>query len=210
MKKEFDTYLFDFDGTLIDSYESLVYVFEGAYARVGVKVPEGYTRHLMRVPLYVGYKELNGPEDEESKKIFGDAIIELLDDPHTLKITKTYEEVKDTLLRLHKLGKRLGIVTSNNRKHVKEVLKAVDIDENIFSIIVGNQESKRHKPYPDPILKALELLDISNEGVAYVGDGLDDMRCAVASNVFPLLLDRHNEYQDIDFYKINTLDELLK
>ena len=210
MKKEFDTYLFDFDGTLIDSYESLVYVFEGAYARIGVKVPEGYTRHLMRVPLYVGYKELNGPADEENKKVFGEAIIELLDDPHTLKITKTYEEVKETLLRLHKLGKRLGIVTSNNRKHVKEVLKAVDIDENIFSIIVGNQESKRHKPYPDPILKALELLDISNEGVAYVGDGLDDMRCAVASNVFPLLLDRHNEYQEIDFYKINTLDELLK
>lgn len=210
MKKEFDTYLFDFDGTLIDSYESLVYVFEDAYARIGVKVPEGYTRHLMRVPLYVGYKELNGPEDEESKKIFGEAIIELLDDPHTLKITKTYEEVKETLLRLHKLGKRLGIVTSNNRKHVKEVLKAIDIDENIFSIIIGNQESKRHKPYPDPILKALELLGISNEGVAYVGDGLDDMRCALASDVFPLLLDRHNEYQDIDFYKINTLDELLK
>ena len=209
MKKEFDTYLFDFDGTLIDSYESLVYVFEGAYSRVGVKVPDGYTLHLMRVPLYVGYQELNGPEDEASKKIFGDAIIELLDDPKTLELTKTFKEVKDTLLALHKMGKTLGIVTSNNKKHVKEVLKAVAIDENIFSVIVGNQESKRHKPYPDPILKALELLKISNDGVAYVGDGMDDMRCAEASNVFPLLLDRNKEYLNEKYYTVYTLDELL-
>ena len=65
--RQFQTYLFDFDGTLVDSYESLVKVFEGAYSKVGVTVPEGYTLRLMRCPLYVGYQGLNGPDDEESK-----------------------------------------------------------------------------------------------------------------------------------------------
>ena len=98
--KEFDTYLFDFDGTLVDSYESLVKVFEGAYQKVGVKVPHGYTLRLMRCPLYVGYQELNGPEDEESKKIFGEEIIRLLDDPEVLKATKAYKEVKSVQIIL--------------------------------------------------------------------------------------------------------------
>ena len=192
--KEFDTYLFDFDGTLVDSHDSLVIVFEGAYSKVNVKVPEGYVLRLMRIPLFQGYEELNAPEDEESKKIFGNEIICLLDNPEVLKATKTYLDTKEVLIELHRRGKKLGIVTSNNKKHVKEVLKYIGLDENIFSVIVGNQETKKHKPNPDPILKALELLGENKEKACYVGDGLDDMRCAINASVTPILLDRKNEY----------------
>ena len=194
----FDTYLFDFDGTLVDSYESLVMVFEGAYSLVGVTVPKGFTRRLMRCPLYVGYAELNGPDDDESKKIFGDAIIRLLDDPKVLKATHAYPEVKEVLLELKRQGATLGIVTSNNSKHVREVLRYLDIDENLFSVIVGNEATRVHKPNADPILKGLELLGITDfSGVCYVGDAMDDLVSAVNAGVTPILVDRHKEY-DID------------
>ena len=193
---EFKTYLFDFDGTLVDSYESLVLVFEGAYSKVGVKVPEGYTRRLMRCPLYVGYEELNGPDDEESKKIFGDEIIRLLDEPSVLKATKAYSEVIEVLHELKKQGKQLGIVTSNNKKHVGEVLHFLGIEDDLFSVIVGNQETKKHKPNPDPIWKGLELLGESKENACYVGDALDDCLSAINAGVTPILVDRHHEYKD--------------
>lgn len=208
--KEFDTYLFDFDGTLVDSYESLVKVFEGAYQKVGVKVPHGYTLRLMRCPLYVGYQELNGPEDEESKKIFGEEIKRLLDDPEVLKATKAYKEVKEVLSTLFSKGKRLGIVTSNSSKHVREVLSFLDMDEKMFSVIVGNEATKKHKPNPDPIYKALEILNIGKENVCYVGDAIDDMNTALNAKVTPILVDRLFEHGNSCELTIYTLDELLK
>ncbi len=207
--KEFDVYLFDFDGTLVDSYESLVLVFEGAYSAVNVKVPEGYTLRLMRCPLYVGYEELNGPQNEASKKLFGDEIIRLLDDEEVLKATKAYPEVEETLKELVNRGKKLGIVTSNNKKHVREVLRFLGIDESLFSIIVGNEETKKHKPNPDPIYKGLELLNVGKNGVCYVGDARDDMASAINAGVAPVLVDRKDEYHGECEFEIDNLTGLL-
>ena len=192
--EEFDTYLFDFDGTLVDSHDSLVLVFKGAYSKVEIDVDEKWVLRLMRIPLFQGYEELNAPDDEESRRIFGNEIIRLLDDPEVLKATKTYSDVREVLKELYSRGKKLGIVTSNNAKHVREVLDFINLDKNMFSVIVGNQETKLHKPHPDPILKGLEILNESKERACYVGDGLDDMRSAVNADVTPILVDRRDEY----------------
>ena len=206
--EEFNVYFFDFDGTLVDSRDSLLAVFKRAYKSVGIEVGDEHILRLMRVQLQQGYRELGAPEDEESVKVFADEIIRLLDVPEITKLVKNYEDVKQALFVLKSMGKTLGIVTSNNQKHVRDVLRHLGIDENLFSVIVGNKETKLHKPNPDPILKALELLNISNEGVCYVGDGLDDMACAVNANVYPILLDRLDEYGDSNHVVIKTLDEL--
>ena len=204
----YSTYLFDFDGTLVDSHDSLVKVFEGAYSSVGISVPEGYVLRLMRIPLFVVYEELNGPKDEESKIIFEKRIIELLDDEEVLKLTKIYDDTLPMLNRLKEGGAILGIVTSNNVKHVKDVLRFLNIDENMFSVIVGNKETKKHKPNPDPIYKALELLNISKDGVCYVGDALDDKRTAINAGVADILLDRANHYPNEKGVIITSLNEL--
>lgn len=206
--KTFDTYLFDFDGTLVDSHDSLVKVFEGSYASVGVKVPEGYVIRLMRIPLRQGYDELNAPQDDESLKVFEKNIIALLDEEEVLRLTKVYEDTMPMLFRLSNRGARLGIVTSNNVKHVNDVLRHLNIDEKLFSVIIGNNETKKHKPNPDPIYKALEVLGISKDGVCYVGDALDDKRAAINAGVTPVLLDRHQEYEKEDGIVIHSLNEL--
>ena len=206
--QEFEVYLFDFDGTLVNSRDSLLAVFKRAYKSVGIEVGDEHILRLMRVQLQQGYRELGAPENEESVKLFASEIIRLLDIPEITALVKNYDDVKQALYVLKSMGKTLGIVTSNNQKHVRDVLQHLEIDENLFSVIVGNKETKLHKPNPDPILKALELLDISNENVCYVGDGLDDMSCAVNANVYPILIDRLDEYGDSNHIVIKTLDEL--
>ena len=206
--EEFDVYLFDFDGTLVDSHESLKEIFKRAYKAVGVDVSDDYIRRLMRVQLQQGYKELNAPQDEDSIALFASEIIRLLDEEEITKLVTNYDDVKQALYVLHSMGKKLAIVTSNNQKHVRDVLRHLDIDENLFTVIVGNKETKRHKPYPDPVLKALELMNISTDGVCYVGDGLDDMTSATSAGVYPILLDRLDEYGDSNHVVIKTLEEL--
>ena len=207
--EEFDVYFFDFDGTLVDSRDSLLAVFKRAYKSVGIEVGDEHILRLMRVQLQQGYRELGAPEDEESVKVFADEIIRLLDVPEITELVKNYEDVKQALFVLKSMGKTLGIVTSNNQKHVRDVLRHLGIDENLFSVIVGNKETKLHKPNPDPILKALEILNISNQGVCYVGDGIDDMRCAVNAHVGPIMVDRDHSQNEAPYPKVTTLKELL-
>ena len=206
--QKYKVYLFDFDGTLVDSHDSLVKVFEDSYASVNVKVPQGYCLRLMRIPLWQGYKELNAPEDERSKKLFGDMINFTLDAPEVLKLTKPYEDTLDNLYRLKSQGIILGIVTSNNVKHVKDVLGFLNIPEDLFSVIIGNGDTKIHKPNPDPIYKALERLNISKDGVCYVGDAIQDKETAINAGVGAVLIDRNHEYDHEPGEVIHSLSEL--
>ena len=206
--KRYTTYLFDFDGTLVDSHDSLVKVFEDSYGHIGVNVPKGYVLRLMRIPLRQGYDELNAPDDQETMDKFEDKIISTLDDPEVLRLTKVYEDTLPSLIRLKSNGARLGIVTSNNVKHVKDVLKFLNIPEKMFSVIIGNGDTEVHKPNPDPILKALERLDISKDGVCYVGDAIDDKRTAINAGVDAVLIDRLDEYDNEPGVVIHSLSEL--
>ena len=207
--KRYKVYLFDFDGTLVDSHDSLVDVFAGAYATVGVKVPDGKVLRLMRIPLFKGYEELGGPDDEVSKKVFGDKIEELLKDDDITRKTKTYEDVVEVLKELKSRGATLGIVTSNAKGHVKDVLRFVNIPEETFDVIVGHEATKKHKPNPDPVEKALELLGVGKEGACYVGDALDDRQTGINAKVDAILLDRLDEFSNESGVVITSLRELL-
>lgn len=207
--KTIETYLFDFDGTLVDSHDSLVEVFHGAYASVGVDVPEGYVLRLMRIPLIQGYEELGAPMTQEAMDIFEKNIRALLDAEFVLKLTKTYEDVLPALKKLKSKGKQLGIVTSNNVKHVKDVLRFLNFDEKMFDVIIGNDDTEKHKPNPEPIYKAMELLSLTDKSkICYVGDALDDKKAAINAGVTPVLLDREEIYGSEDGIVITSLAEL--
>ena len=208
--KQYDLYLFDFDGTLVDTYESLTYVFGGSFEAVGVKISPNDVPQLMRSSLRAGYDTMGAPSDDESYKEYVSMIIKLLDDEESIRLSKAYEEVKKVLHELKEKGAKLGIVTSNNKKHVMQVINHLDLGDHLFDVIIGNGEAKRTKPNPDPVLAALEALNFEKDRVCYVGDALDDMRCGASAGVSPILVDRYNEYPNEDYLKIKTLDELLK
>lgn len=205
--KQYKAYVFDFDGTLIDSYESLVYVFQSAYKSVGINVDKNYVWRLMRIPLETGYLELNAPMDKTN--IFAEAIVKYLNSDKTLKLTKLYSDTLPLLTRLKKANKTLGIVTSNSSEHVIDVLKLLGVDPSIFSTIIGNGECKKRKPNPDPLLAAINELNVSKEETVYIGDALDDMICAKQAQIDNILLDRLHEYSDAPYLTINSLDEII-
>ncbi len=207
--KKYDLYLFDFDGTLLDTEPALAYVFKTGYEHFGIHFDEKDTLEFARMPLEQGYKRLGG---DMSKFIaFCDYIHDVLDHHEALINNHLFPDTKEFFELLKKSGVRAGIVTSNKVSHVKEVLEAMDLPYDAFDIFIGNQECHRFKPLPDPILEALKRGNYKGDlsKVVYVGDGINDTLSANAAGVDAVLIDRVDAFPDSDKYvRLHSLTEL--
>lgn len=76
----------------------------------------------------------------------------------------------------------MGIVTSKRRELAIRGLRLFDL-EKYFKVIVALEDTEKHKPNPEPILKALELLNANKEETLMVGDSPYDILCASNAGV---------------------------
>ena len=85
--------------------------------------------------------------------------------------------------RLKREGRRLGVVSAKRKPTVQRVFDGAGVGV-YFDVVVGSDDTERHKPHPEPVLKALELLDARPEDAAYVGDSPFDVAAARAAGVY--------------------------
>ena len=209
--QKFQLYLFDFDGTLFDTLETSKYVFRKAYEFLGIKLNEEEVLQFTREPIPISYKRMNAPL--EKYDAFMAQIEKYLNTTQeSIDLTDIYDDTYDTIIDLRMDEADLGIVTSNNVPHVRDILRKFDMQKDFFTVLVGNREAPNPKPNPEPILKALEMINYKGDkkDVCYVGDSLNDCLSAVNAGVVPILLDRDDEYKDAPYQTIKSLKELLE
>lgn len=204
--KDYKCYLFDFDGTIVDSFESMVYIFLSALEKFGLKGEINEVLQYSRQPISKTFFDKGGKK--EDLRDFFDVTIGLLNEEINLYKNQLFEDTLSCVNALKEKGHKVGIVTSNSDSHVKEILEHLNVDPNIFDVIVGFEATDKHKPEAEPILKGMELLNV-NDGVVYIGDSLDDMKSAKNAKVDGILIERHNEYGDYKEEKITSLMELV-
>ena len=202
-------YLFDFDGTLFDTLPSSKYVFRKAYENIGMRLNEEEVLSFTREPIPNSYQRLGAPK--EKFKAFMEDVEKYVSSEESVRLTDIFEDTYDTVIDLRMAEADLGIVTSNNVPHVRDVLRKFDMQKDFFTVLVGNREAPNPKPSPEPILKALEMINYRGDkkDVCYVGDSLNDCLSAVNAGIVPILLDRDDEYQNAPYKRIKSLRELL-
>lgn len=79
--------------------------------------------------------------------------------------------------QLKRQGYGLGIVTSRTREEYSRYFLPFHL-ESIFDHIICADDTKRHKPDPEPIYKYAELANVQTKDCLYVGDMPTDIECA--------------------------------
>lgn len=95
---------------------------------------------------------------------------------------KVFDGLREVLEVLQKEGYQLGVVTSRNLKGAVMDLRAHGI-ESYFKTIVCCDDTEKHKPFPDPLLKYLEKNNCDSSEVLYLGDTEHDLKCAGGADI---------------------------
>ncbi len=195
--------LFDLDGTLVDTKEIVAKVYAEGLKRMGLSVPPiSAIVALSGLSTHETGRRLGVPEDrlDEIDQWFWVLFRQFCEDP--LTDPHFFNEVPKLLRHLHDAGIKLGIVTSNESRNARLLLKKGGV-EKYFTAVIGFREVNNPKPSGEPIKVAVNEICQGKEinyaeDVWMVGDTESDLLSAQDAGVRPLILSRD----------ISTLQEL--
>lgn len=207
--KDYQAYLFDFDGTLFDTYESLTYVYHYAFEKIAYDCTREQVAVFMHMSLQETMNRLKIMDPLKRQAVLA-GVQESIDFPENIDRIQIYPDVIPTLKALHERGKVTAVVSGNNETHIGLVLKRFHLTED-FAFVVGYSPLRQPKPSGDPILEARKRLpSFLPEQLVYIGDSLQDPVTAKNGGTAGILLERNQEYPDYREMKISTLAALLK
>ena len=173
----YDTYVFDLDGTLLSTLGDLAASCNHALRANGM--PE---RTIDEVRRFVG----NGV-----KKLMERAIPGGLDNPlfektfadfrqhymhHNLDTTCPYPVVMEMLESLRSRGKKVAVVSNKFYAATQALCKHFFGD--LVDVAIGEREGIRKKPAPDTVNEALAQMNVGKERAVYIGDSDVDIMTA--------------------------------
>lgn len=169
------TVLFDLDGTLIDTVELILESYRHTVRVHGLDpVSEQAWRQNIGIPLRVQFRQFTEDPDEIQSLIatYMEHNLEHHDD-----LVREYPGVCDAVKALHGAGYRLGVVASKMHGGLERGLALGGYD-GLFEVLIGADDVRNPKPHAEPVLKALENLNVTAERAVFVGDSPHDMACA--------------------------------
>lgn len=175
--KEYSTYIFDLDGTLLDTLGDLAASVNYALRSVGL--PEhsiddvrrfvGNGVRLLMVRAIEGGD--SNPRFEEAYATFRSHYME-----HGLDTTQPYPGIMELLKELKVRGKKIAVVSNKFYDATQELVK--HFFGEYVSVAIGERENIRKKPAPDTVLEAMRMLGVGKEGAVYIGDSDVDFNTA--------------------------------
>lgn len=174
---KYNTYIFDLDGTILDTLLDLANAVNFAMRAKGF--PERTTKEV-RSFIGNGIKVLikravpeNTSEDDyaEALEIFTEYYLE-----HIADYTKPYDGIIDVINELKKKGCKTAVVS--NKAHIAAQAVVKDFFGDIFDIVVGKMDEFPSKPEPDSLLYTIKSLGAEKGKCIYIGDSDVDVLTA--------------------------------
>ena len=203
-------FIFDFDGTLVDSEQAIYYCFQ-SITKLLAPERENFAKNiLIGPPLRDTASKILGPNHQNLLNDFVNLFIKMHDEK-VIQHTKPYPEVTNLLQILFSINIFMAIATNKRQKPTKKLINHFGW-ENFFKFIECS-DSKSQIRDKDIIIQDILNHDDSFQEAYFVGDTVND---GLAANLNQLKFikanygyGREQDWTKINIYKtINSLDEM--
>ena len=174
------TYLFDLDGTLLDSIDLILKSFHHT-ARIHLRPERSDAQWLAGIgtPLRVQLSKIASSEEEL------DAMLDTYRDynlEHHDAMAKPYPGIIEVVKALDRNDAKLALVTSKLSRGADRGLQLLGL-ENELSVRICADDVVQGKPHPEPVFKALAALDASPAEAVFIGDSDHDIEAGRRAGV---------------------------
>ncbi len=167
--------LFDWDGTLIDSYHADSQAYLAMFRELGLGWGLKELEFHYSPDWYVVYRAAGIPKEHWDR---ADALWRLHYAKHPSKLVAGARRILQTLGRRY----ALGLVTSGDRDRVSRQLREFALTRSFRARVCGGDTMEK-KPHPAPLLMALQQMKLQPEQCVYVGDTPEDLEMAKAAGM---------------------------
>jgi phosphoglycolate phosphatase len=166
MQLETRAVLFDFDGTLADSYPAITASVNFVRAAHGLPpLAEAEVRpHVGRGPVHLLKQTVPGGDVEADLARYRAHHPSVM-----IEGTHLFPGVAETLQALHRAGILLGVCSNKPVAFTRGLFDHFEL-KPLFSAILGPEDVALPKPAPDLLLAGLARLGVGAEEALYVGD----------------------------------------
>ncbi|NGP59283.1 HAD family hydrolase [Paenibacillus thiaminolyticus] len=168
----YQAFLFDLDGTIIDSEMIGLRALQETLAELGLTYELDELRFSLGITSYKTMEKLNVKDIPAAIKICVEK-----EKPYMSKVP-IFEGMQDVIARLP----ACGIVTSKTAEEMNDSFYLLGID-HYFQAVVCASDTSKHKPDPEPLELGLRRMDCTADNAIYIGDSVYDMKCAKAAGV---------------------------
>jgi phosphoglycolate phosphatase len=167
--------LFDWDGTLIDSYGADSSAYLAMFSEMGIPWGlEDLARHYS--PNW--YRVYRAAKLPRARWDDADRAWRAQYAKYSPRLIAGARQVLARLGRVH----HLGLVTSGDRDRVTRQLRAFRLTQ-VFGARVCSGDTPQRKPHPAPLRLALRQLGLEPAACVYVGDSPEDLQMARSAGV---------------------------
>ena len=172
--------IFDMDGTLIDSSQTVANAINFVRSRIGL--PPMDKELILEA---VNNPNLNPAEYfyeiDKFEPIHEEWFMEYYSQYHDKEL-KLFDGALELLRELKAKNCKLALATNAYRRSTMETLDYLGI-KNIFDEIVCYDDVKRAKPYPDMLITICQKLNIPKERAIFIGDGSKDKQASILASI---------------------------
>tara|TARA_X000000368_G_scaffold416174_1_gene409488 strand:+ start:4062 stop:5771 length:1710 start_codon:yes stop_codon:yes gene_type:complete len=188
--------LFDLDGTLVNTDNIYIKVWNELLKEYNLKCDKTFFNYFIKGKSDITFmkylcKDITNDRIKEISQKKNDLFIKLLNENKNILfdgVLSFFEENKHH---------NIAIVTSSNKETAEYILKLTELYKYV-DLIVASENTNKHKPYPEPYLKAIEQFDTNIENIFIFEDSYSGYSSAKRTPVKNIaLINNHESCQEI-------------